>query len=96
MVISLLGAVFAVAQRGTVSLAGLADAVAGGVSPRTLVPHGQVEVVQLDVGQGQPLILLRTRHHTLLYDAGPRSGAFDLGARVVLPSLRKLGVGPWT
>ncbi|WP_246355482.1 DNA internalization-related competence protein ComEC/Rec2 [Pseudomonas reactans] len=60
--------------------------------PRTLVPDGQVEVTQLDVGQGQSLIL-RTRHHTLLYDAGPRSGTFDLGARVVLPSLRKLGVG---
>ncbi|PHN20255.1 DNA internalization-related competence protein ComEC/Rec2 [Pseudomonas sp. ICMP 460] len=59
--------------------------------PRALVPHGQVEVVQLDVGQGLALIL-RTRHHTLLYDAGPRSGDFDLGARVVLPSLRKLGV----
>jgi len=60
--------------------------------PRALVPDGQVEVTQLDVGQGQSLIL-RTRHHTLLYDAGPRSGSFDLGARVVLPSLRKLGVG---
>ncbi|KTB62670.1 competence protein ComEC [Pseudomonas fluorescens] len=60
--------------------------------PRAMVPHGQVEVVQLDVGQGQSLIL-RTRHHALLYDAGPRTGTFDLGARVVLPSLRKLGVG---
>lgn len=60
--------------------------------PRAPVPDGQVEVTQLDVGQGQSLIL-RTRHHTLLYDAGPRSGAFDLGARVVLPSLRKLGIG---
>ncbi len=60
--------------------------------PREPVPHGQVEVVQLDVGQGQSLIL-RTRHHTLLYDAGPRSGAFDLGARVVLPALKTLGVG---
>ncbi|QHD06558.1 DNA internalization-related competence protein ComEC/Rec2 [Pseudomonas sp. R76] len=59
--------------------------------PRQLVPQGQVEVTQLDVGQGQALIL-RTRHHTLLYDAGPRSGAFDMGARVVVPALRKLGV----
>lgn len=59
--------------------------------PRQLVPHGQVEVTQLDVGQGQALIL-RTRHHTLLYDAGPRSGAFDMGERVVVPALRKLGV----
>lgn len=56
------------------------------------VPYGRVEVVQLDVGQGQALIL-RTRHHTLLYDAGPRSGETDLGARVVLPSLKKFGVG---
>lgn len=60
--------------------------------PKDGVPHGQVEVLQLDVGQGQALIL-RTRHHTLLYDAGPRSGPVDLGARVVLPSLQKLGVG---
>ncbi|MDO4234703.1 DNA internalization-related competence protein ComEC/Rec2 [Pseudomonas sp.] len=59
--------------------------------PRESVPHGQVRVVQLDVGQGQALIL-RTRNHALLYDAGPRSGAVDLGARVVLPSLKKLGV----
>ncbi|AQY67087.1 DNA internalization-related competence protein ComEC/Rec2 [Pseudomonas veronii] len=59
--------------------------------PREPVPHGQVDVLQLDVGQGLALIL-RTRHHTLLYDAGPRSGAVDLGARVVLPSLKRLGV----
>lgn len=59
--------------------------------PRQPVPVGQVEVVQLDVGQGQALVL-RTRHHTLLYDAGPRSGEFDVGARVVLPALKKLGV----
>ncbi|WP_426136701.1 DNA internalization-related competence protein ComEC/Rec2 [Pseudomonas sp. PWP3-1b2] len=60
--------------------------------PKEQVPHGRVDVVQLDVGQGQSVIL-RTRNHALLYDAGPRSGAIDLGARVVLPSLRKLGVG---
>jgi competence protein ComEC len=35
---------------------------------------------------------VRTRHHTLLYDAGPRFGDNDLGERVVLPTLRKLGV----
>jgi len=55
------------------------------------VPHGQVEVLQLDVGQGLA-ILLRTRHHTLLYDAGPRFGEFDIGQRVVLPAIRKAGV----
>ncbi len=58
--------------------------------PLKSVPHGQVEVLQLDVGQGLA-ILLRTRHHTLLYDAGPRFGEFDIGQRVVLPAIRKTG-----
>ncbi|MGE8060288.1 DNA internalization-related competence protein ComEC/Rec2 [Pseudomonas sp. NPDC089547] len=60
--------------------------------PREAVPFGQVEVWQLDVGQGLA-VLLRTRHHNLLYDAGPARGESDLGERVVLPTLRKLGVG---
>lgn len=59
--------------------------------PRDEVPEGLAEIWQLDVGQGLA-ILVRTRHHTLLYDAGPRFGDFDLGERVVLPSLRKLGI----
>jgi competence protein ComEC len=60
--------------------------------PRTEIPAGQVEVTQLDVGQGLA-ILLRTREHTLLYDAGPQLGDFDIGERVVLPALRRAGVG---
>ncbi|MFB4393059.1 MULTISPECIES: DNA internalization-related competence protein ComEC/Rec2 [unclassified Pseudomonas] len=59
--------------------------------PRPTMPEGQVEVWQLDVGQGLA-VLLRTRNHALLYDAGPASGAYDLGESVVLPTLRKLGV----
>jgi competence protein ComEC len=59
--------------------------------PRQLLPQGTAEIWQLDVGQGLA-ILVRTRHHTLLYDAGPRFGNNDLGERVVLPTLRKLGV----
>ena len=55
------------------------------------VPPGQAEVWQLDVGQGSA-VLIRTRRHTLLYDTGPRHGDFDIGERVVLPSLRNLGV----
>ncbi|MHC8301188.1 DNA internalization-related competence protein ComEC/Rec2 [Pseudomonas sp. ZS1P83] len=60
-------------------------------APRQILPEGIAEVWQLDVGQGLA-ILVRTRHHTLLYDTGPRFGDFDLGERVVLPALRKLGV----
>ncbi|WP_068826281.1 DNA internalization-related competence protein ComEC/Rec2 [Pseudomonas sp. BMS12] len=59
--------------------------------PVAQVPHGQAEVWQLDVGQGSA-VLVRTREHALLYDAGPRFGDFDLGERVVLPSLRQLSV----
>ncbi|MFZ6048836.1 DNA internalization-related competence protein ComEC/Rec2 [Pseudomonas sp. CR3202] len=52
---------------------------------------GQAEVRVLDVGQGLA-VLVRTREHALLYDAGPRQGDFDIGARVVVPVLRGLGV----
>lgn len=53
---------------------------------------GQAEVWVLDVGQGLS-VLVRTREHALLYDAGPRFGEFDLGERVVVPALRGMGVG---
>lgn len=59
--------------------------------PLKTVPYGQVEVLHLDVGQGLA-VLLRTRGHTLLFDAGPRYGDFDIGQRVVLPAIRKTGV----
>ncbi len=59
--------------------------------PLKTVPHGEVEVLQLDVGQGLA-VLLRTRNHALLYDAGPRFGEFDIGQRIVLPAIRKSGV----
>ncbi|MEX5665336.1 DNA internalization-related competence protein ComEC/Rec2 [Pseudomonas neuropathica] len=60
--------------------------------PRERLAEGLADIWQLDVGQGLA-ILIRTRHHSLLYDAGPRFGDFDLGERVVLPALRKLSVG---
>jgi competence protein ComEC len=59
--------------------------------PREEVARGHAEIWQLDVGQGLA-VLVRTRRHTLLYDAGPRFGESDVGERVVLPTLRKLGV----
>ncbi|MFP4462769.1 MAG: DNA internalization-related competence protein ComEC/Rec2 [Guyparkeria sp.] len=52
---------------------------------------GTFEAVVLDVGQGAS-VLLRTAHHDLLYDAGPRHGRFDTGEAIVLPALRALGV----
>ncbi|WP_263141791.1 DNA internalization-related competence protein ComEC/Rec2 [Pseudomonas sp. RIT-PI-AD] len=53
--------------------------------------ESRADVWMLDVGQGLS-VLVRTRDHSLLYDAAPRQGAFDLGDRVVLPSLRALGL----
>lgn len=46
----------------------------------------------LDVGQGLSAVV-RTEHHTLVFDTGPRfSDSFDTGAAVVLPYLRSQGV----
>ena len=59
---------------------------------RELPGDGEFEIVVLDVGQGLS-VLVRSRAHALLYDAGPavRDG-FDAGERVVVPALRALGV----
>jgi len=59
--------------------------------PVTRPAVGQAEVWVFDVGQGLS-VLVRTRDHSLLYDAGPRYGDFDIGERVVSPSLRALGL----
>lgn len=60
-------------------------------APLPRVPEGRAEVWQLDVGQGLGIVV-RTRHHTLLYDTGPGFKDSDMGAQVVLPVLRKFGV----
>lgn len=60
--------------------------------PAEKLPPGVAQIDVLDVGQGQA-VLVRTREHALLYDAGPRySAEADAGQRVVLPYLRWLGV----
>ena len=57
------------------------------------LPRGHVEVEILDVGQGTSVVVL-TRGHTLVYDAGPafQTGA-DAGSGVVLPALHGRGLG---
>lgn len=53
---------------------------------------GQFSVVVVDVGQGGAT-LVRTSHHTLLFDAGPlRPDGSDLVERVLAPMLQSLGV----
>ena len=53
---------------------------------------GEVWLTQLDVGQGLAVVL-RTTHHTLLFDTGPRySDALDAAEAVIVPYLRGQGV----
>lgn len=53
---------------------------------------GTFELLAVDVGQGQA-VLVRTAQHAVLYDAGPRySQDSDAGQRVLVPLLRALGV----
>jgi competence protein ComEC len=55
-------------------------------------PRGGFELTALDVGQGLAVVV-RTAHHTLLYDAGPAfDEGFDAGAAVVAPFLLGAGV----
>jgi competence protein ComEC len=54
-------------------------------------PEGSFELVAADVGQGTA-VLVRTRAHLLVYDAGPAySPEADAGERVLLPLLRARG-----
>ncbi|PUE07312.1 DNA internalization-related competence protein ComEC/Rec2 [Limnohabitans sp. T6-5] len=58
-------------------------------SPRPVV--GSFELLAADVGQGNA-VLVRTAHHSLLYDAGPQySTESDAGHRVLVPLLSQMG-----
>lgn len=61
-------------------------------APQPRPAEGQLWVTVFDVGQGLS-VLVQTREHALLYDAGARlSSGFDLGEAVVHPALVALGV----
>lgn len=60
--------------------------------PRTAPEQGAFQLWVLDVGQGLA-VLVRTRDHLLVYDAGARyPSGFDLGEAVVLSSIHALGI----
>jgi len=56
-------------------------------------PHkGHFQLLAVDIGQGTA-VLLRTAHHTLLFDTGPRIGTqSNAGDRILLPLLRAMAV----
>jgi competence protein ComEC len=54
--------------------------------------YGDIWINLLDVGQGLASVI-RTQHHVLIYDTGPRlSPSFDTGKLVLLPFLQTIGV----
>jgi competence protein ComEC len=55
------------------------------------IPDGGWWLSALDVGQGSA-ILVKTRHHALLFDTGPKVGPSDAGQRVVAPVMRAMAV----
>lgn len=61
------------------------------VPPPRAIPHGEVEITTLDVGQGLA-VLVQTRGHSVLYDTGPGLGGEHLVASQILPALHALGV----
>ena len=63
------------------------------IPPQSDLAAGQFKFILLDVGQGLAAVV-HTRHHTLLFDTGPRfSDHFDAGGAVVLPYLQYQGLG---
>ncbi|MEP7301674.1 MAG: DNA internalization-related competence protein ComEC/Rec2 [Caldimonas sp.] len=59
--------------------------------PRELPAEGGFDLVAVDVGQGTA-VLIRTRTHVLLFDAGPQySRESDAGQRVLVPLLQARG-----
>lgn len=56
-----------------------------------VISRGSAKVTVFDVGQGLA-ILIQTAQHSLLYDVGPSFGDFNLGERVLVPSLKRQGV----
>ncbi|WP_230473346.1 DNA internalization-related competence protein ComEC/Rec2 [Dyella choica] len=93
LVLAMLGAVWLFAPRGVpLRMLGVFLFLPLLWPVRRLPAEGGFQAWTLDVGQGLAMIV-RTRHHTLVYDAGPRfPSEYDSGAAVVVPSLYALGM----
>lgn len=93
LLLSLAGAVWLLMPRGMPGrMAAAALLLPLFVAPLSGVPIGGFDLTLLDVGQGLSAVI-RTAHHTLVYDTGPafRSGS-DTGGEVVIPYLASQGI----
>ncbi len=57
-----------------------------------LLPDGKLNLVMIDVGQGDSFLLKLPNGKTALIDAGDVTASFDNGERVILPLLNNLGI----
>ena len=92
-VLACLGAIWLLAPRGVPARALAPLLMLPLLWPRTVpLRDGGFDAMVVDVGQGLS-VLVRTRGHALLYDAGARyPSGFDLGEAAVVPALHAIGV----
>lgn len=91
-ILALLGVVILLLPSGIpIRLFGLVFCLPLLIPNQTIITKGLAKVTVFDVGQGLA-VLVRTTEHTLLYDLGPSFGDFNLGARILLPSLQRQGI----
>lgn len=79
-------------RRRTLLPMGVLVGVMGWPVADLVLNRGTLEMVVLDVGQGDALVIRSPLGRWILVDAGPRTESFDAGARTVLPYLRRRGV----
>lgn len=80
------------AVRAAVVVAGACAALWLGQAALSLAGRGRIEIVAIDVGQGDAIGIRTPGGRWLLVDAGPRSAGADAGLTRVVPFLRARGV----
>ncbi len=79
--------------RAALLAACLAGALVAWPIPALIGRGGAMELVFLDVGQGDAVAIRTPGRRWILVDTGPRSRTFDSGERIVVPYLRRRGAG---
>ncbi|MDE0072640.1 MAG: DNA internalization-related competence protein ComEC/Rec2 [Gammaproteobacteria bacterium] len=77
--------------RAAVLAASLAATLVAWPIPALIGSGGAMELVFLDVGQGDAVAIRTPGSRWILIDTGPRSRTFDSGERIVVPYLRRRG-----